>query len=97
MRVAAEHWMRENGHTQPFDMALELEVTFWIDRPRSITVEQRPRPVVTPDLDKLVRTMDSLTAAGMIRDDARIVTIRATKEYADGERAGARIRLFVTR
>jgi Holliday junction resolvase RusA-like endonuclease len=94
VRVAAELWMREHGQTEPLDMALELEVTFWIDRPRSITVEQRPRPVVVPDLDKLVRTMDSLTAAGLILDDARIVTVRATKEYADAERAGARIRLF---
>lgn len=97
MRVAAVLWMRKNRQTEPFDGPLELEVTFWIERPRSVTVEQRPRPVVTPDLDKLVRTMDSLTAAGMIQDDARIVTIRATKEYADDEPAGARIRLFVTR
>ena len=97
MRVAAELWMRDNQVTEPLDGALELEVTFWIERPRSITVEQRRRPTVTPDLDKLVRTMDSLTVSGLIRDDARIVTIRATKEYADDEPAGARIRLFVTR
>ena len=94
MRVAAVLWMRDNQVTAPFDGALELEVTFWVERPRSVTVEQRPRPTVTPDLDKLVRTMDSLTVAGLIRDDARIVTVRATKEYDDGEPAGARIRLF---
>lgn len=94
MRVAAVLWMRDNQVTAPLDGALELEVTFWVERPRSVTVEQRPRPTVTPDLDKLVRTMDSLTTAGLIRDDARIVTVRATKEYDDGEPAGARIRLF---
>ena len=94
MRVAALRWMAENKQTAPLDGALELEVVFWIDRPRSITIEQRPKPTVIPDLDKLVRTMDSLTVAGLIRDDARIVSVRATKEYADDEPAGARIRLF---
>lgn len=94
MRVAAVLWMRDRQVTEPLDQALELEVTFWIERPRTITVEQRPKPSVTPDLDKLVRTMDSLTVAGLIRDDARIVSVQANKEYADDEPTGARIRLF---
>ena len=38
-----------------------------------------------PDLDKLVRSVgDSLTASGLIKDDARIVALRAMKIEVDG-------------
>jgi Holliday junction resolvase RusA-like endonuclease len=47
----------------------------------------------TPDLDKLVRsTFDALTTVGVIRDDANIAAVHATKQYADGS-PGARITL----
>jgi uncharacterized protein YjiS (DUF1127 family) len=37
-----------------------------------------------PDLDKLLRcTLDGLTDAGLIRDDARVTYIAASKELAD--------------
>lgn len=51
-------------------------------------------PGVKPDLDKLVRsTLDALTTAGVIADDARVVSLEALKEYAGkGKPLGA----FVT-
>jgi Holliday junction resolvase RusA-like endonuclease len=47
-----------------------------------------------PDLDKLIRAVgDSLTDAGIIRDDSRIITITARKLYADDRGPGAVIRV----
>jgi Holliday junction resolvase RusA-like endonuclease len=70
--------------TGPLDGPLALTVTFRFPMPTS-----RPKHIQTtgiawktsaPDLDKLIRaTGDALTAAGIIRDDARIVTITARK------------------
>jgi crossover junction endodeoxyribonuclease RusA len=49
-------------------------------------------PHVKPDIDKLLRsTLDGLTQAGVIADDARIVEVLAVKAYADSGPAGARI------
>jgi len=49
--------------------------------------------VSTPDLDKLVRSIgDALTESGLIRDDARIAMVMASKvEVTDW--AGAQIKL----
>lgn len=72
----------------PLDGPLTVHLVFQIAPP------QRPRwwlPAVKPDLDKLIRSvLDSLstvkrkgttTQPGVITDDARIVSITATKTY----------------
>jgi crossover junction endodeoxyribonuclease RusA len=47
-----------------------------------------------PDLDKLIRAVgDSLTTAGIISDDSRIIAIHAQKLYADARGVGAVIRV----
>lgn len=49
------------------------------------TPKRRTRPDCRPDLDKPVRsTLDALTTAGAIDDDARVVEINARKHYAKG-------------
>lgn len=52
-------------------------------------------PIGPPDLDKLERaTLDGITAAGVWRDDSRVVSIRSSKVYcgfATWEHPGARI------
>jgi Holliday junction resolvase RusA-like endonuclease len=41
---------------------------------------------VAPDVDKLQRsTFDALTTAGVIADDARIVSVYASKRYAEAD------------
>lgn len=79
---------------QPLTGALEVRVTFYIERPRSIKISDRPLPIVRPDLDKLARTLDSLTTARLISDDALIVELHAKKRYADTRSPGARIRIY---
>jgi Holliday junction resolvase RusA-like endonuclease len=74
----------------PIDGALEVEIIFYLTRPKSVA---RLLPNVKPDLDKLIRgVFDGLK--GFISDDARIVRVTATKLYADYRyRAGAFVRI----
>jgi len=61
-----------------------LTADLFMPRPASIPVKRRPYPTVMPDLDKLLRGIgDALRQAGVYKDDAQIVAIRATKQYAD--------------
>ena len=76
----------------PIDEPVELTVIFYLPRPKSVL--NRSFPAVMPDLDKLVRAIgDSLTNAGIIIDDSRIITITAKKLYADDRGPGAVIRV----
>lgn len=75
----------------PINDPVELTVVFFLPRPKTAT---RELPSVTPDLDKLIRAVgDSLTDAGILADDSRIVAIQAQKLYADDRRPGALIRV----
>jgi Holliday junction resolvase RusA-like endonuclease len=68
---------------EPLDGPLTVSLVFQIAPPK------RPRwslPAVKPDLDKLIRAaLDSLSTTrhlrGVITDDARIISITATKTY----------------
>ena len=64
------------------DSPLHVEATFILARPK------RPKfdaPAVPPDLDKYVRALfDGITQAGVWKDDARAVSIHATKRYVVG-------------
>lgn len=76
---------------EPIDEPVELTVIFYLPRPKTAT---REFPAVMPDLDKLIRSVgDSLTDAGIIRDDSRIINISAQKRYADARGFGAVIRV----
>ena len=80
MQHAFTAWTANHGGAwEPLDGPLEVEATFYFERPR------RPKfdaPAVKPDLDKLCRALgDALTAAEIVTDDARIVTWHAHKTY----------------
>lgn len=76
---------------QPIDDPVELSVIFYLPKPKTAT---RELPSVMPDLDKLIRAVgDSLTDAGIIRDDSRICRIYAQKLYAGDRGVGAVIRV----
>lgn len=80
IREATEKAMAEFGLTEPLDEALSLSAVFSMTRGTTVTREE---PTVAPDLDHLVRALcDSLTQAGAIKDDARIVEFgRVRKQY----------------
>lgn len=93
-QVAAE------GTIVPIDGPIALDVEFRFPCPTSRSASHRAEAAaigawrtVTPDLDKLVRSIgDALTAGGLIRDDARICRCVAEKFEVTGW-TGARIRL----
>ena len=69
------------GAWEPYDGALHVHVTFYLPKPRTVT---RELPSVPPDLDKLQRALgDMLKIAGIITDDARIVTWHSSKRYGE--------------
>jgi Holliday junction resolvase RusA-like endonuclease len=70
---------------EPLDCPCLLRVVFYLPRPASAP-KRVMHPSKLPDLDKLVRAVgDALTAAGVWKDDARVVTMLASKTYAAGQ------------
>jgi len=84
---------------------VELDVTFWLPRPKShyrtgrnahlLRDDAPARPTTKPDGDKMLRLVcDSLTDAGAYRDDAQITDYAVHKRYVDhGHIPGAQVRL----
>lgn len=79
-RQKVEQTARAEG-IQFGDRPVQVHLVFYFTPPR------RPKfnvHAVKPDADKLARSVnDSLTRAGMIHDDARIVFLTARKRYAE--------------
>lgn len=88
--AAAAEALRSHGAV--LDGPLALTITFRFPRPASARKGATWKPTA-PDLDKLLRAAgDSLTASGLIHDDARIARINAEKRLVnDGEGPGAHI------
>lgn len=70
-------------------VAMELELIFTIERPKSVKPGKRPMPVVKPDLDKLIRSIGDALTEAVYEDDSQIVSILARKRY--GHEEGVRI------
>lgn len=63
----------------PLEGAIAAEIHIYLPKPKTVT---RNHPSVKPDIDKLARAiLDSLTAAGAIKDDALICDLKITKTY----------------
>jgi Holliday junction resolvase RusA-like endonuclease len=61
---------------------LWAEMVFTLPKPKSAPKTRRTLPDRKPDIDKLVRsTCDALTTAGVYEDDARIVSLTASKVF----------------
>lgn len=73
-----------------FTEPMELCLSFYLPRPKTV---KREFPSVKPDLDKLIRsTCDGLKTGGLYTDDALIIAITATKQYAPvGMQAGCQV------
>jgi len=82
------------------DAEVHLSATFYLRRPHGhyrtgvyagmLRADTPGWPATRPDLDKLLRsTLDALTDAGAVADDARVVRLTAAKRYADDRAPGA--------
>jgi Holliday junction resolvase RusA-like endonuclease len=86
---------RENNDVF-FTGPVEVQVTFYLPRPKTVTLEKRLLPIVPPDLDKLARgLLDGIGQSEMIwGDDSQVIHLNAKKFYADGREPGAKIEIF---
>ena len=67
---------------------VEIALVFHLPKPKTVT---RKWPAVKPDLDKLIRsTFDGLTTGGLYTDDALVIAVSASKQYAT-DRIGCQI------
>ena len=74
--------------TEPMTTPVEIALVFHLPKPKSVN---RKWPSVKPDLDKLIRsTFDGLTTGGLYTDDALVIAVSASKQYAT-DRIGCQI------
>jgi len=80
-----------DGSARAFDTPVRVTMLFYLARPKR--KPKWPQPGTRPDLSKLVRsTEDALVQAGLIQDDALIVSLSASKLYVlHGQATGADI------
>ncbi len=80
---AARQKLATLGITDPILEPMSVTLSFYFDRPKSVSIKSRPRHNVYPDLDKLVRAVcDALTGACW-KDDAQVFRLSAQKEYIE--------------
>ena len=89
----------------PFDVAVTLQVVFFLPRPKShltakgdLRASAPKMPTRKPDIDKLLRAIcDALTMARVYTDDAVITDVAMGKRYASAARAACvDVRLYPT-
>ena len=81
--LAAKSEMLNTQDITPFDGPVRVEVTFFIDRPKT---PKFPYPATTPDLDKLVRGLfDSITMAKVWTDDCLVVELLAAEVWTGAD------------
>jgi crossover junction endodeoxyribonuclease RusA len=91
---AAVGWTAAKGARSTIVGPVAVTIAFYLKRPASAPKSRR-HPDRKPDLDKLIRsTLDGLTESGVIEDDARVITVTASKLYAEpGQATGAAINI----
>ena len=60
--------------------AVELQVTFYVTKPKTV---KREFPTVPADLDKLIRGVGDALSGSIYKDDSQIISITAHKRYGD--------------
>ena len=66
----------------PRDIPLKIILTVNVERPKSCP-KSRPLPVTKPDLDNTLKTIQDALEGIAYQADQQIVSISATKRYAD--------------
>ncbi len=86
----ATNYITDN-EVEPFDGPVQLRITFYLPRPKTV---KRELPTVPPDLDKLIRAVgDGLTDSKIWTDDSLVVSLMCEKVYADDREPGAEIEI----
>lgn len=93
------------GITEPLTGPIGAQLTFTVDRPKTVSLASRPWPHEgkNGDTDKLARcVLDGLEQAGVYGNDAQVVELTTKKVYPDTpdvvdrlERSGVFIRIYL--
>lgn len=87
-------WLiRQAWNKEPLTGALSVDVTFHLQRPKSVSAKTRPHPTVKPDTSNLVKTIEDAANALLWHDDAQIVKLTSRKIYSD--RVGIELQVTV--
>lgn len=85
VKAAAEKAIGLTGH-KAIDGPVRVRMVFTVRKPASAPKRRRTWPATMPDLSKLCRsTEDALTAAGVWKDDARVVEYTRLAKVYPGE------------
>jgi crossover junction endodeoxyribonuclease RusA len=88
---ACHQVINQTQDVRKFTEPVAATLNFYLPRPDSV---DRKFPTVAPDLDKLVRAVfDGLEQAGVLENDSQIVSLDASKAYADEHPEGVSIYL----
>lgn len=63
------------------DGPLHMELRFFLPKPKSAPKTRRTWPDKKPDLDKLIRAVGDALTNVIYKDDARVVSVTASKDY----------------
>lgn len=86
VKAAAEAALATAPGVFPLDEPLVARFVFTLPKPASAPKRKRTWPMRYPDLSKILRsTEDALTAAGVWRDDARLVDLTRLAKVYPGE------------
>jgi Holliday junction resolvase RusA-like endonuclease len=81
---------KQAGEIIPRDVPLHIMLTVCVARPKSIP-KARLLPVVKPDLDNFLKTIQDALEGIVYQADQQIVSVRAVKKYADADAVEVRI------
>ncbi len=92
-RAHAIAWSNLHVRTALQDVAVAVDLTFFLPRPAS--AKRRAYPARKPDLDKLVRALlDGIAPGQLLWDDSRVVELVARKQFAGEQGPGALVRIW---
>ena len=96
-KAISEACLRSSASWELTSSPVEVEVIFFLTRPKSVKPVKRFFPIVPPDLDKLCRgLLDGIGQSLVIYDDdSQVVRLIASKVYADTREAGAEVKITV--
>ena len=84
-RVATEAQNMLNGRewTSDATSSYSVEVVLVLPRPPSVARHKRIRPIVKPDIDKLLRAINDALTGILWPDDCQVTSAYGRKEYVD--------------
>jgi Holliday junction resolvase RusA-like endonuclease len=88
---AIDIMQKQRAEIIPREVPLHIVLTVCVARPKSIP-KARLLPVVKPDLDNYLKTIQDALEGIVYQADQQIVSVRAAKKYADAD--SVEVKLF---